>query len=497
MDVRRALSIRWIFVFLIALTLAGLYGPRLRRWLGVLRRGEVAVAPVEACSRDPERTSVLVIVLDTTRKDALSPYNHDPSAKSPRIQRLADGGVVFEACSSAAAFSGPSYASLLTGCYPPTHGVFDHPNVLADENQLLMEMAQASGLYTVFLTQHSYLRKRWNYEQGAQYYRYGPDDEYLTDELTHWIEKNEGVAFMGFIALTTPHWPYDVAVTKKGVRDRIPDEDWELHQSTSDYEKMFALTQSGFSDGYAKSQRELYQEEIKRTDRLVGEILDALERTGRREKTMVILTADHGEGFGEHGYYFAHDPEVYGAVSSVPLIVSLPGRLKPSRVEEPVSLIDIFPTIMEEIGVASGFQAEGRSLMPLLRGETDSDLEPRSVFCYSRPLMEDRQHFESLSRLYELPGFAGSSFLGSHGKWDLVVRPTTGGLDWELFDRKADPLHLVNVRSKVPREEVAILLEDIKRYRQRFLEKSIDQNVDNLSDEQREALIELGYLEDN
>jgi len=485
---------KWMVTFgaagLLLILVGVVGGGDLRRSLSVLRHGERDIVPVKSRDLRQDATSVLLLVLDTTRRDALSPYR--PSARTPHIAALGQKSVIFDACTAAASFSGPSYASLFTGLYAARHGVFDHPWELPRECVTLFEAARQHGLYTVYMTQHPYLRRRWHYDQGADLYRYGPDDEYLTDELVKWLEENPLVPFVGFLALTTPHWPYDVAVGRKGVLSRLSPSDGKLHRETSDATKMFGLAEAGFSDEYLPVQRDLYAEEVQRADALVGRVLSALERTGRLGKTVVVLTADHGEAFGEHGFHFAHDPEVHAPVSRVPLLVSFPQRYPSRHVPDPVGLVDLFPTVMEWIGAPCS-PVDGRSLVPLLEGREDRS---RTVFCFSRGLLEDRVKFPLVRDRYRFLGLEGSSLLGARGELDVVLQPMTEGFAVEVYERAEDPLHLVDLAGVLgddPRVEG--LVAAIQEYRSELLDRAPHRGLADLSQEQRKALSALGYLD--
>jgi hypothetical protein len=252
----------------------------------------------------------------------------------------------------------------------------------------------------------------------------------------------------------------------------------------------FAAT--GLSDDFVATQRENYQLEVDIADQLLGRVMKAVERTGRRGNTVIIVTADHGEAFGEHGLYFIHDALVYGPVSRVPLIVSWPGAVNPGRVTSTVSLIDLLPTIAEWIGGTLEGDVDGRSLVPLLEG--GSSEEDRTVICYSRPRFEDGKEFPVLGARYHLPGFSGSSLLGARGRWDIVLQPLASGFAVEVFDRVVDPLHLKDLGSEHAEDtEVQEVVAELHDYRNRLLAATLEES--ELSEEQLQGLRELGYIE--
>ena len=121
--------------------------------------------------------------------------------------------------------------------------------------------------------------------------------------------------------------------------------------------------------------RSRYADEIAFMDRSVGELLAAVER---HPPTVIALTGDHGESFGEGGFYFAHGHSAAPDLSHIPLMVNAPG-LRPERRADPVSHVDLMPTLLELAGVPAPAGMEGVALGPLLR--TGAPIPPRAVFC--------------------------------------------------------------------------------------------------------------------
>jgi len=436
--------------------------------------------------------NVILIVSDATRRDAMSPYGVEPDDRTPNIARLARDGVVFDAAYSAASFSGPSYASLLTGRYPPRHGVFDHPKTLPGQNRTLLEVASDAGYYTLHLTQHPYLSTKWHYDQGADHYRRS-DPDVLVDDLTSWIADNPGVPFVAFIVLTIPHYPYglrhrDDLFGGLSLRDRV------LSGLAEPLQLMFDFDATGLSQAYVRAQRESYLREVTGSDAEVGKIAEAVRSAGIERNTVVLVTADHGEAFGEHGFYFCHDPVIYGPVTRVPLIAMWPGRLRPGRIEQPVSLVDVMPTLVEWIGGEIGAPVDGRSLVAKL--ERGVDLPERTLFSFSRKFSRaSRERFPVLAEQYRLDGYRGCPFQGVRGRWDVVVRPLPEGFACQVFDRASDPLDLDDLWPDHGDDaEVQRIVDEVKAYRAWFLSRAIPDEKP-LTEEQRKALRALGYLE--
>jgi arylsulfatase A-like enzyme len=436
--------------------------------------------------------NVIVFVIDATRRDALSPYGTVADERTPNIAKLARTGVVFDASYATTVYSGPSYASIITGKYPLGHGVYDHPNKLPLRNRTILETASEAGFYTLHVTQHGFLRKRWQFHQGAAFYRFTKNYNILIDDLVSWISHHRETPFVAFVAVTVPHFPYTPWKHRGNPIDALPKAERKIVRTITKNSLKYDFASTGLSEAFVAAQRENYQLEVETADQLVGRVMEAVEQSGRREKTAVIVTADHGEAFGEHGLHFVHDPVVYGPASNVPLIISWPGRIKPGRVASVVSLIDLLPTVAEWIGAAVDDDVDGRSLVPLLEGGHGG--VDRTVFCYSRPRWEDGKTYPVLGAKYQLPSFAGSSVLAARNRWDVVMQPLVNGFAVEVFDRAEDPLHLEDLWSdRADQSEIQGMVTELHDYRDRLLAATMSES--ELSEEQLAGLRELGYIE--
>jgi hypothetical protein len=186
---------------------------------------------------------------------------------------------------------------------------------------------------------------------------------------------------------------------------------------------------------------EKYDYEIAFADKWLAKILETLERTGLDKNTVVVLFADHGEGFGEHRHYF-HGQSVYEEMIHVPLIIRVPGQ-PPRVVDEPVALMDVGPTILELAGVTPSPALGGRSLAPAVRGAA---LPPRPVPAELLPAPSWNHHARAVI----------------DGDWKAINRVSDGL--WELYNLKADPrekrnlFHVEKARAEVLRREVDRLM---------------------------------------
>jgi len=294
--------------------------------------------------------NVLMITLDTTRADHIGAYGYG-AAETPRLDALASEGVLFEQTITPTAFTLPSHSSILTGLYPPFHGMrLNGGSALADVHVTLAERLADAGYRCGAVIAAFVLDQRWGLNQGFERFddniAMEPDQrldlagvQRRADQVVNlgleWLGKEDGRPFFAWLHLYDPHIPYD------------PPEP---------YSSRFG----------GRGMRGLYDGEIAYTDAQVGRVLDWLEEQGVAEDTVVVVVGDHGESLGEHGEN-EHGYFVYDASVRVPFIVRVPGAdLEGVRVPAQVRTIDVLPTILDLVGVEAPPPLHGESLVPLM-----------------------------------------------------------------------------------------------------------------------------------
>ena len=309
---------------------------------------------------------VILITIDTLRADRLSSYGSDRVA-TPHIDRLAAEGVRFANASSTVPFTLPAHSSIMTGLYPPSHGVRENVGyVLAPELVTIAERFRGAGYRTGGFVSAFVLDARWGIARGFDTYvddfdldamaganlgsvqRAGPE---TIGHALEWLDDSRGATgqppFFMWLHLFDPHDPYE------------PPEPFR-----SEYEGR------------------PYDGEVAYTDSLIGEFRSALEQRGLFDESVVVLTADHGEGLGDHGESY-HGFFVYDSTVHVPLIVRLPGGVEAGRVVgDAVSHVDIAPTLIELLDLDGVDAGQGRSLLPDMQG-LPNPLAERSVYAES------------------------------------------------------------------------------------------------------------------
>lgn len=311
------------------------------------------------------RPPVILITIDTLRADRLSSYGSD-RVETPHMDRLAAEGVRFDNASSTVPFTLPAHSSIMTGLYPPSHGVRENVGyVLGAEQVTLAERFRDAGYLTGGFVSAFVLDARWGIGRGFDTYvddfdldsmaganlgsvqRPGPE---TIAHALEWLDetaasgdggaagRTTGSPFFLWLHLFDPHDPYE------------PPESFRTEYEGRPY------------DG-----------EVAYTDSLIGDFRVELEQRGLFDESVVVLTADHGEGLGDHGESY-HGFFVYDSTVHVPLIVRLPGGAEGGRViADAVSHVDIAPTLAELLDLAGTGNEQGRSLLPSMQGLAEPD----------------------------------------------------------------------------------------------------------------------------
>jgi len=344
----------------------------------------VAVAMV-ACSRrpsDPARVdvhdlSVVLVVLDAAGAKHFGTYGN-PLPTSPNIDALArDGAMVFERAYSQSAWTLPSMASLLTGRYPRRRS---QPRSVVAGPTLAASLHDA-GVRTAAFSENPYVTADFGFDRGfdefhsyfpkallnADSRHYATDSERTTTDAIAWLDANARERTFLYLHLLTPHSPYSPPSPFAGRFD--PQYGGSLEGVT---DTLLRLNE-GLLDASPRDLEHLrlrYEENLAYGDYQVGRLIDALRRGGRLDRTIVIVTGDHGEGFREHGFML-HTTTLFEEMIHVPLVVRLPPRFgrTPARVRDIVELRDLAPTIRHALGVTAG-AATSRSLIRRLRART-------------------------------------------------------------------------------------------------------------------------------
>ena len=442
-----------------------------------------------------DRPHILVVMVDQLSALFLRAYGHGVT-RTPAIDRLAEGGVVFENAYTPSPLCAPARASFMTGQLPTRTGVYDNSAELASSLPTFAHYLRLEGYRTCLsgkmhfvgpdqlhgfeerLTTDVYpgdfgWTPDWS-RPGERVSRWYHDAESVKEsgvaDMTNALEYDDEVAFHAVrrlyhharygegeplalcVSFTHPHDPY---VARRRYWDLFSDDQIDppaapalppeqLDPHSRRLWEDCAFGEAGITEDDVRRARHGYYASLSYVDERIGEILTALAACGLAENTVVMFTADHGDFLGEHGLFFKMSFREHA--SRVPLVVHAPGRFAPRRVSQPVTLVDLAPTIADlaRPGLSEELAqpVDGRSLVPLLEGAAEG------------------------ADAVVVGEYLGESALAPmvmvrRGRWKLISTPSDPD---QLFDLEADPLELVNLANDSGHAQVlGELREEVSR----------------------------------
>ena len=309
---------------------------------------------------------MLLISIDTLRADRLGCYGY-ARPTTPALDRFAkERAVRFADATAEAPWTLPSHVTMLSGLHPLTHGVRQPDDAPSEEVALLAERLAATH-WGFALTDGGWLSAEWGFARGFRSFQSVDQDiERAVAQTLAIVREREGKGpWFGFLHTYDVHCPYDPPPPYRDTFASVGAEPIETagRCGNPDYNAM-ALT-----PGQARTLSDRYDEDVRRVDDSLARLFAAFDALDLWEHTVVIVTADHGEEFLEHGQ-IGHERTVSREVLAIPLLVHAPG-VAPRVESRTVGLADLVPTVLELTGVDSPARVDGRSLVPLLRGQGD------------------------------------------------------------------------------------------------------------------------------
>ena len=396
---------------ILAIGVVGLVGHTLGRQVLCEQRAISAIAT--APTRGPEAPNVLLIVLDTVRADRLSLYGYHRDT-TPNLSRLALRGVTFEQARSTASWTLPSHASMMTGHWPHQQSARLH-GPLDNTHRTVAEFLSARGYATAgFIANTTYCSAETGLARGFAHYedhdlssqgilstsalgrrllwpglviasqwlggdlKAEPrkDAARINGDLLAWLKTPGKRPFFAFLNYLDAHSPYVPPATF----DRHFGVKPESRADRATLDHWFTLDKTTLSPRDIQLASDAYDDCLAYLDEQLGRLFDELDRAGVLGNTLVIVTADHGEQFGEHDLY-CHASSLYDPEIHVPLLVILPGGAHAGlSIAEPVSLRNLPATIADVLGQSgdsgSGGPFPGRSLARAWDRSRCTEFEP-------------------------------------------------------------------------------------------------------------------------
>lgn len=456
--------------------------PPPRRWQLTLLIAAI-VAAVAACA-PPRPENLVLISLDTTRKDHLSAYGY-PRDTSPRLAELAAESAIFQNGEAQWTVTNPSHTSMLTGVYPHTHGVGENTSVLAEEFVTLTEILASGGFRTgAFVSGFPLRPKITGIDRGfavynAKFSGQRRDCEQTSDAAIAWLGKlASDERFFLFVHFYDAHGPFNPRPEYLDMfrsKDAGPELDYiPRYQQITDAAGNAITHLNEFVDRYDALLR--YQDDC------LGAILDAVDL----DRTLVTVVADHGETLAdrERPYNLNHGTSVFAEQTGIPFLIHIPGRT-PGRFARPVETVDLMPTLLELLAVPmpAGLQIEGHSLVPILDERAETHFQKRFAFSTTRI------RFRPPKRRYNVRKESMAHMIRSE-RWKLIVYEGVHRDYVELYDLQRDPGETANVAEEFPDQREA-LWAAFEAWRKRM---PLPEASPELSPEELDNLRALGYL---
>jgi len=433
-----------------------------------------------------EKPNIILIVIDALRQDWLSPYG-DKIIATPNIQRFADKSVLFTNAFSNCSWTKPSFASIFTSLYPTQHNVTTGRDKLNPKIVTLAETLRKMGYYTIGYYNNPHLRTSVsNFNLGFNHYEYLiPNTLYPMDQeapklrysnflnsiarrivskervvsnfyqdaattsqtLIDWLSHNGEKRFFLFVHYMDPHEPYfERPLTGRVVK--IP----KIFFSTKELERV----------------SKAYRGEIEFVDESLGKLFDYLEESGIQNNTLVILTADHGEEFYDHGGW-SHGKTLFNEVIRVPFIVKLPHSERAGAVDSSlVQLIDVAPTAVRFVG-----------------GEIPSEWEGKDIFSGDKTIwsLSVLGNGRSLRNLAENLYLADEEIQGSGSPTHYYLIKDDPK---EMLNLAADPAYFIRISE---------LRDTLRFLESRLATKSVKPIEAEIQQSTKDRLKALGYAE--
>ncbi len=390
---------------------------------------------------ETSKLNFVLISIDTTRADSIGIYGNQ-QIQTPNVDSIGRAGIIFKNAVAHVPLTLPSHASLLTGLLPAKHGIRDnHGYRLNSNTATLPSLLQARNYKTAAFVSSIVLDHRFGLSNGFDLYddfiQYGAQDsnnpqnerlaEATASQAINWLSSNQQSPFFLFVHFYDPHARYN------------PPEPFHSRYSNQ------------------------YFGEIAYVDQQIGRIIESLKPV--RDKTVILITADHGEGLGDHDE-LGHGLFLYDSTIHIPLVLTGPGIPSKMEISQQVQLIDVVPTILELAKVEKPKTLDGRSFLLTFSGKSWGET----------PAILETQ--------YPL-GIGWSPLYSARtSQWKVIDAPEP-----ELYDLKSDPKETTN-RNGENNPTARSISEKLQKYK-----KTIPVPQDTKTDpELEENLRSLGYL---
>jgi arylsulfatase A-like enzyme len=441
--------------------------------------------------------NLLFVSLDTLRADHLGCYGYGRDT-SPVLDALASEGVRFERCVSVGPYTLPTHASLFTGLFPRAHGAVG-TNDRLDSSRLayLPRVLGDAGYVSAAFTGGGFLSPDFGLAAGFD--RFGVVDPMLKVKVDEAANVRAAAVRARNSLEAAAEWvgdhgeqPWFLFLHSYVAHEYEPElEDFQLFD-TEPKDRVWTgplrphLKPGSWIDdppnrGDLRHIVNLYDATVHFADRQLGAFLDGLREQGLLEHTVIVVTSDHGEEFFEHGG-LRHSVSVYDEMLHVPLIVAAPGLPAGRVVSEAVSQVDIFPTVLELLGLPGAEDLDGHSRVPLMTGTAAEARDQPRTPAYA--------HVDTRFSQRESLVVGRTKIIHNPPSGDVVF---TADEEWELYDVVDDPGEQRNLVSHRP-AEFERMREHLEAVRLLQQARAVDGATAEIDAEVMSQLEALGYV---
>jgi len=425
-----------------------------------------------------DKPTLVLVSIDCLRADHVGVYGYDRPT-TPRIDALAADASIFEAAVSTSSWTLPTHFSMLTGLLPSFHGV-SQTRKLSRDVPYLPELLSQAGYQVDGVASWIFTSQHFGFDRGFHTYRLmvGSPASEVVDAAIDLVRRAEGREQFLFVHLIDPHWPY---LPPKAWLERLGPRPPDISDLL---DKVF--------DGGAPSDHDeieqvirLYDGEIAYADEQLGRLVDELKSLDLYDDALIIVTADHGEAFYEHGHW-QHTVSLYDEVVHIPLIVKWPGSSRPARVKTPVSQIDIFPTMLRVAGLDS--PATGAIDLSAWQSTAIGERSVISELTEAPPGCSDNRSSSSICMKLAIR-VESLKYIATVAEEDGELKPVRQ----ELYDTANDPWER-NDLSQIETAVAEAFLERVRVFLQMARTREPLGEEVILDEETRETLRSLGYI---
>ena len=421
-------------------------------------------------SKCPPQCNLILISIDDLRADYLNTYGHQ-ILSSPNTDKFARQSLVFENAFAQSSWTLPSHAAMLTGKYPQNLDV-EVINDRLPENSGIAEILKNNGYQTAAFTSGAFINEDHGFAKGFDTFEENSswqDADIITQNAIPWLTKNQQNKFFLFLHYFHVHDPYSPKENSAGLINPSYTgslKSFDISQIVKLNKDEITLPQSDLN--HLKT---LYDAELLELDYELGKIFDLLSETKLIDNSIIIITSDHGEEFGEHGIWGMHAYSLYDELIKVPLIIRIPNIYKPEHIPSLVELTDIVPTITSLLNLKSPFEFDGQNLLDIASGKLSKDYIYSETFIQKQQMLDNIETGFSIQKISDIPPKIQVG-LRAQKKQKIktrMIRTNEFKLiknfngSTELYNLKDDPLEKNNLAEQGLIEETD-LLEKLKDY---------------------------------